>query len=199
MQKRIPGRGNSAVKKTAISPGACILAALLLLTVPLKWLLAAWTAAVFHELCHIAAVHICGGKILAAQIGACGAVMETAPMTAGRELICALAGPFGSLLLVLLFRYMPELAICGCVQGLYNLLPLYPMDGGRALRCVFSFAGGKGERAFQIAQKILWWALSGFLVFVLFRSAAAAALVCFLCFLALHGKSSCKPGRQRVQ
>ena len=111
-------------------------------------------------------------------------------MTAGGELLCALAGPFGSLLLALLLRHVPELAICGLIQGVYNLLPLYPLDGGRALRCLFSFAGEKGERGFRTVEKMLLCLLIGILIWFFFRSAAVAVLGCFFCFLV---KSSCKP------
>ena len=51
------------------------------------------------------------------------------------ELVCALAGPAGGLLLLLLLRWMPVIALTGAVQSMYNLLPIYPTDGGRALRC----------------------------------------------------------------
>lgn len=184
------------MKNINVSPGACILAAFLLLTVPLKWLLAAWFAAVFHELCHIAAIYACGGTVCEIKVGTGGAVMETGPMTAGMELLCALAGPLGSLLLALLLRRVPELAICGFIQGIYNLLPLYPLDGGRALRCLFSFAGDKGERGFQTIEKIMLCAGIGILIWFFFRSIAVAVLGCFFCFLV---KSSCKPAAQRVQ
>lgn len=187
------------MKKIYISPGACILAAFLLLAVPLKWLLAAWIAAIFHELCHIAAIHVCNGSVCEIRVGAGGALLETSPMTAGKELLCALAGPFGSLLLTLLLRCISELAICGCIQGVYNLLPLYPLDGGRALRCLFSFAGARGEKGFRITEKVLWCILIGILMRFFFRSTAAAVLGCFFCFLAFLAKSSCKPAAQRVQ
>lgn len=114
---------------------AYFLGALLLLTLPLNWLLAAVAAAAFHELCHILAVLLSGGRIFGVRIGVGGAVIETSPMTRGRELVCSLAGPVGSLLLVLACRRFPRLAICGFLQGVFNLLPVFPLDGGRVLRC----------------------------------------------------------------
>lgn len=170
------------MKKIQVSPGACILLSFLLLTVPLKWLLAAWGAAMVHELCHLAAIRACGGTVCEIRVGAGGAILETGPMTAGRELLCALAGPFGSLLLSLLLRRFPELAICGLVQGIYNLFPLFPLDGGRALRCLLSFAGRKGERGFRIIEKIFLCILMGILLWFFFRSAAVAVLGCFFFF-----------------
>ena len=113
-----------------------ILGAVLLLAVPINWLLAAATAAVFHELAHGAAVLLLGGKIHGLKILPDGIRMETSPMTAWQEILCSLAGPLGSLLLVLLGTHTPRIALCALVQGCYNLLPVYPLDGGRALRCL---------------------------------------------------------------
>lgn len=122
-----------------ISAVSWILGALLILVVPLNWVLAAVTAAVFHELSHSAAILLLGGKIHGLKILPDGIRMETSPMTAWQEILCSLAGPVGSLLLVLLGKHTPRIALCALVQGCYNLLPVYPLDGGRALHCLLGW------------------------------------------------------------
>ncbi len=110
-----------------------LLAALAIFLVPLRFLLGAVLAAAFHELCHALAIYLSGGKILGITLHAGGAEMETAPMPVGREVLCALAGPGGSFLLLTLAHLAPEMALCAAVQGAFNLLPIYPLDGGRAV------------------------------------------------------------------
>ena len=114
---------------------ACILWALMLLTLPLAWLASAFLAAVFHELCHIIAIMLTGGKIQGIHMGMGGIVIETGILSNGQELICALAGPAGSLFLLFFVRWIPRIGVCALVQALFNLMPVYPMDGGRVLRC----------------------------------------------------------------
>lgn len=121
--------------KIRLDPSACFLGAILLLILPLKWLFAALLAAAVHELCHMAAIRLTGGEIWEVRIRGGGAVIETAPMTPGRELLCSLAGPAGGLGLLFFARWIPCTAVCALVQSLYNLLPFFPLDGGRALRC----------------------------------------------------------------
>ena len=119
-----------------ISGSFFILAALMLLILPLKWLLAAALAAAVHELFHYLALKLCRCKVLSLQVGTGGAVIETDCISRGKELFCALAGPVGGLTLLLFAKWLPRTAICALVQSAYNLLPLFPLDGGRALRCI---------------------------------------------------------------
>jgi Zn-dependent protease len=72
-----------------------------------------------------------GGKVDSIWINLGGAVIDAWVPNRTHEIISILAGPAGSLLLLFLYNILPELSVCAAVQGLYNLLPIYPLDGGR--------------------------------------------------------------------
>lgn len=112
---------------------ALIFLAIGLLILPLQWIGAACLAGLVHEFFHWAAVSLCGGRICHLRIGLRGAIMEVPPMSEGKRLLCSLAGPLGGLSLLLMGRFMPRMALCAAIQSAYNLLPVWPLDGGRAL------------------------------------------------------------------
>lgn len=143
-----------------VSPVLCIALALLLLLLPLQWLLAAILAAVLHELCHIGMIRLCRKRILSISINANGAVIETEPMSGAKEMLCALAGPVGGLFLIFVAQWFPRIAVCGVIHSLYNLLPIYPLDGGRALRCGLEFAFPR-DAARRICEGIGFFLLIG--------------------------------------
>lgn len=123
--------------KLNVSSGFCLLWAACLLLLPLRWAMGVLLAVFIHEFAHFVAIYLLGGQVYAVNLEGNGAVMETAPQTAGKEATCALAGPLGSFSLLLISEYFPEAAVCGLVQGAYNLMPIYPLDGGRMMRCLF--------------------------------------------------------------
>lgn len=92
-----------------------------------------------HELGHIAAVLLSGGNIQSIKLSLQGAVLETQFLSDLQEAACAIAGPLAGLSLILYRRFSPWLAFWGLAQSLFNLLPLYPLDGGRALACVLPY------------------------------------------------------------
>ena len=121
-----------------IEPAFFLYAALLLLLLPLKWLLSAFLAAAFHEICHIFMIYLLGGNIFHIRLHPFGAEISANFSGYVQELLASAAGPLGSFLLTFLSKQVPEIALCGLIQGVFNLLPLYPMDGGRIIFCILS-------------------------------------------------------------
>lgn len=116
--------------QVAVTAGLCLLGALWLLTLPLPWIAAFLCSVAIHELFHILAVKLCGGKIYRIRLKAFGAEIETSPLNWWQEMICTMAGPLSGFALLLFARNFPRIALCGLLHSLYNLLPLFPMDGG---------------------------------------------------------------------
>lgn len=133
-----------------LEPGLCFLAALMLLALPLPWVAAAVTAAAFHELGHWTAVKLMGGELMGLRLGASGAVLDVRVSGRLAEALCILAGPLASLSLMLLSGRLPRLALCGLVQGCFNLLPMGKLDGGRLLGCLV------GESLRSRAERWTW-------------------------------------------
>ena len=133
--------------KFRIGADVCILLAMMLLILPLRWIFAAVIAGAVHEISHWLAVVFCGNKIYAVKIGRSGAVMDAGILGPWQQIFCLLAGSVGGLLLLTFVGWFPRIAVCGAIQGLYNLLPLETLDGGKALRQFFMIlCPGRAER-----------------------------------------------------
>lgn len=129
-----------------IEPQFFIFCAVLVMVLPLPWLLSAIFAAMIHEFWHIAAVLVMGGRITKVRVAAGGAQIEAHLAGKAAQAVAVLAGPVGSLMLLFLCHAVPGIALCGLAQGVYNLLPLPSLDGGRALRLFLSgICPGKAE------------------------------------------------------
>ncbi len=131
-----------------VKPEFYIVLALTVLVFPVRWVVAWVVASTFHEVCHFAALRLSGCRIFRIQIDLNGAVMETDLLSCSREFFCALAGPLGGFALLIIAKWFPRIAICGCFQTLYNLIPIFPLDGGRAVRCAVKklIPDAKGEQ-----------------------------------------------------
>lgn len=138
-----------------ISWTALIGLALAILLLPLKWILCALLAAVIHESCHILALMLLGSKVFGICIGVGGTVIDCWIPDQKREIVSILAGPAGSFLLLSFQDILPELSVCAAIQGLFNLIPIYPLDGGRILKILLGKYSGKLFAIFQILGVIL--------------------------------------------
>lgn len=84
-----------------------------------------------HELGHILALTITGGKIGSIRFTCMGAEILARQIGSTRKLLCSLSGPAAGLALSMVFMTaFPELAIISLCLSVFNLLPLYPLDGG---------------------------------------------------------------------
>tara|TARA_R110002074_G_scaffold3963_8_gene20184 strand:- start:2088 stop:3224 length:1137 start_codon:yes stop_codon:yes gene_type:complete len=169
-----------------------------------------------HELSHTFVGRALGMPINRVTLFMFGgaAELEEEPKSPMVELVMALAGPLMSLFLALVFSRLAMLDPAGGPQaplamvlaylglinlllGLFNMLPAFPLDGGRVLRAVIWLLGGdrrkatrwaslagEGFAAFFILAGIyllistgslagLWWVLIGFFL----RGAARSSRV----------------------
>lgn len=126
-----------------ISPTAVLLLAIFALLVPTVCLLAVLLAAICHEGGHYLALRLCGGMAEGLSVSAFGAQMRIRHrerLSYGREALCVAAGPLVNVTLSWLLSmagvWREELYLFAGAQlvlGVFNLLPLTALDGGRLL------------------------------------------------------------------
>lgn len=173
---------------------------LIILLFPDGWILSWFIAATIHECFHIAAIRIFRVRILKIEIGILGAKIEAEPMHTATECICALVGPVGALSVLLFSRYIPRIALCVFAQSAYNLLPVYPLDGGRALRCIL-ISRVKGEWAAFAEQVVLYGIIIACLFGTVFlKLGILPVLLCIGLFIRYRNANRpCKQRFYRVQ
>ncbi|MGD0230655.1 MAG: site-2 protease family protein [Syntrophorhabdales bacterium] len=127
---------------------------------------------VFHEFWHSFVARRYGLPISGITLFIFGGVSEMAeePRSPGVEFFMAIAGPLSSFALAGFF-YLVVLASAGRISvpvggvllylasingllGIFNLLPAFPLDGGRVLRSILWLAKGNLQWATRIASRI---------------------------------------------
>lgn len=133
-----------------------------------------------HELCHAIVAKLEGGRVEKITLFIFGGVaqIEEEPKSPLRELLMASAGPGMSLLLagvaflgsVVAVGHAPwwvvaplqYLASINLLVGLFNLLPGFPLDGGRVLRAILWAISGSIDKATRWAAgsgQVIGWAM----------------------------------------
>lgn len=143
-------------------------------------------AAAFHELGHWTVLHLLGAKAAALRLSVLGAAMEvdSGRLSYGGELAAVLAGPAANLLAALVLTALggerwPAAVGANLVLCAFNLLPVRPLDGGRALYLLVSWAAGPaaGEAAGRWAGTVAAAALSGLILWVIWKTGGSLWLL----------------------
>ena len=160
-----------------VSGGFVLLAFWFILVNGWEPLLTVLSAAAVHELGHWLTLRFLGAEITALRFSALGAVLETdsGGLSYGGELAAVLAAPEGG-------RWMAAVG-AHLVLCLFNLLPIYPLDGGRALYLLASWLAGPaaGEAAVRWAGTVTAAALAAALGSVMWRTGGSLWLLPALC------------------
>ena len=103
-----------------------------------------------HELGHSVVARAKGGYIHEIVLYPFGgaAKISNIPKRPIDEIMVALAGPAVSLVLALVFQQIELLRFLGYLNGMlffFNILPVFPMDGGRVLRAALTIKKGRLE------------------------------------------------------
>jgi Zn-dependent protease len=190
---------------------------------PLEWLL--WTAISFgcvllHELGHSLVARAFGLQVVDITLWPLGGMarMSQIPENTRIEALIAIAGPAvnfllaGGALLALTFSWAAGLGgrttedflslfvVANLLQGGFNLLPAFPMDGGRLLRALLGRKGdwlGATETAVRIGRWIAGLLFLGSLVLLAVSPRASCTLPLLALFVWVAGTGELLAVRQR--
>lgn len=120
-----------------------------------------------HELAHAAVLLLLGGEIESVRLSFAQVELRTGLLSDRTELWSTAAGPGINLLCGWLFRrWMPAFAAVSLLLALFNLLPVWPLDGGRLLRTLLRMRwGAAGVDASQTLGLLFGLGLLGGAVF----------------------------------
>lgn len=172
-------------KGVALSPGAILLLCAVYYFEDISSLLALMAAAAAHEVGHVLAISLFGGRVVGLRFDTSGLCMaETGAYTPVQELIILYAGPALGAVPVLLCTFAPtspltaKTAAVSMVLTVYNLLPALPLDGGRAVKSILSRKIGRqrAERVMYVMGLVFGAALSATGLFLLGNAYGAALL-----------------------
>jgi stage IV sporulation protein FB len=154
-------------------------------------LLAVFGSVTLHELGHVGASALFGGRTLGVTLYPFGGVaqLDRESRSGAEEVVVALAGPavnfalagLAALPLLLLGAGEPFGTLLGVnlALGLFNLTPAYPMDGGRVLRGgLWGWLGWR--RATELAARAGRWFALGFAVLGLVWSPMLLVIALFV-------------------
>ena len=125
-------------KKLEITSGAYLTAAAGVTLLPPDVFTAVFSAAAVHELFHLLILRLLCVPVYRITLDWAGVKIRCGAMTPGDEFLCSCAGPVGSLSLLTLGSVFPMVALFGLIQGIFNLIPIYPLDGGRMVSAAVS-------------------------------------------------------------
>lgn len=186
---------------------------------------------IFHELAHSVVARAFGMKIKGITLFIFGGVaeLEDEPPSATAEFLVAIAGPLASIFLAFVcFRVVDianpgddpvtsstlavlgYIAVINMILAIFNMLPAFPLDGGRAFRAILWGVTGSMKRATVTAARVgslfgllfiglglltvvftgnlisgFWWALIGLFL----RTAAGSAVASEVTRKAMHGET----------
>ena len=144
-----------------------------------------------HELSHLAAAKIHGGKVRSVSLTAFGISLGfSPPKTYGEEIFVAAAGPAASFLFAVLGHarggaFGGEVFVFSLFLGLMNLIPLASFDGSRIISALLSLLFGESAAAkVSLALSYAFLFLARVIsVYVLFYSGANFALLLFCAYI----------------
>ncbi len=170
-----------------ISPafaGLCVLALVSENTVPFIMHMGALT---LHEAAHLVMAHMLGCSIYGIKLLPYGCRMDIANMDSlWDELMIALCGPVCSLICYIGCRLIPgavAFAEANMYIALVNLLPAYPLDGGRAINALLIMLGMRPRRMLKGVTALIFAAAMAAAGIVICN----ATMVIFAVFLLSEG------------
>lgn len=186
-----------SMKKYRISPLMLMLMAAFIVIDGTWFALYAVLCALWHECWHIIVLRIMGAGSCAVSFRQYGISLKTGVLSYSREAAAALAGPAASLAAAVVFAAVSRyaaftettvfLTFSNFALFAVNILPVYPLDGGRALHCLLCLKLNiaAAVRVTRIISVIFLLPLAVFSVIILIRTGYNLSLVIICIYLAI--------------